>query len=150
MKKAFLTLLAVIALGFAASAQSNTIGLRLGGGSATNAEISYQQALGGNRMEFDFGWNNFNSGTNLNLSATYQWVFPIIGGLDWYIGPGAMLSLYSVQHEPSLGVGVGGQLGIEYTFRIPLTLSLDARPMWNFIGYANNWGGVALGIRYNL
>ena len=156
MKKVLFTLIAVLALSFGVKAQS-TIGLRLGAGAASNAEISFQAGMNSNRMEFDLGWNNFaNVGnqtwTNVSLSATYQWVFPIVGGLNWYVGPGAILNLYDITHlnnsNRHFGIGVGGQIGIEYAFNIPLTLSLDARPMWNFIGYTNNWGGVALGIRY--
>ena len=151
MKKVLFTLIAVMALSFGVKAQ-NTIGLRLGAGAASNAEISFQAGMNSNRMEFDLGWNNFANNPNISLSASYQWVFPIVGGLDWYVGPGAILNLYDITHlnngNSHFGLGVGGQIGIEYAFNIPLTLSLDARPMWNFIGYTKNWGGIALGIRY--
>jgi hypothetical protein len=49
-----------------------------------------------------------------------------------------------------VNVGVGGQIGIEYKFRdLPIQVSLDARPMWDFLGDVNGlgWGG-ALGLRY--
>lgn len=157
MKKVSFILIAIFALSFGAKAQ-NALGLRLGAGSASNVEISYQmQRSNANRLEFDLGWNNFvdkdnDSWTNISLSGTYQWVFPIISNLNWYVGPGAMLSFYDISRSGNdsdhFGIGVGGQIGIEYTFDIPLTLSLDMRPMWNFIGYTKNWGGIALGVRY--
>lgn len=152
MKKVTFILIALFALSFGAKAQ-NAIGLRLGAGSASNAEISLQmQRSNANRLEFDFGWNNYDSWTNISLSGTYQWVFPIISNLNWYVGPGAMLSFYDIgrsgEDNDHFGIGVGGQIGLEYAFGIPLTLSLDMRPMWNFIGYTKNWGGVAFGVRY--
>lgn len=152
MKKVTFILIALFALSFGAKAQ-NAIGLRLGAGSASNAEISFQmQRSNANRLEFDFGWNNYDSWTNISLSGTYQWVFPIISNLNWYVGPGAMLSFYDIgrsgEDNDHFGIGVGGQIGLEYAFGIPLTLSLDMRPMWNFIGYTKNWGGVAFGVRY--
>lgn len=148
MKKVFLTLMAVIALSFAANAQ-HAIGFRLGAGSSANAEISFQQALSDvNRLEFDLGWNNYAKGTNFNFSGMFHWDWNIIGGLDWFVGPGAIVSLYSGTNNAKFGLGVGGQIGLEYTFGFPLKLSLDARPMWNFIGNVNDWGNVCLGIRY--
>ncbi len=49
-------------------------------------------------------------------------------------------------------IGLGGQIGIEYnlnTHDIPLMVSLDARPMWDFLGSNAGFGwGAALGIRY--
>lgn len=157
MKKVSLILIAIFALSFGAKAQ-NAIGLRLEVGSASNAEVSFQTPMSSvNRLELDFGWNNFvnkdnDSWTNISLSGTYQWVFPIIDNLNWYVGPGAMLSFYDIdrsgEDNDHFGIGVGGQIGIEYAFDIPLTLSLDMRPMWNFIGYTKNWGGIAFGVRY--
>lgn len=148
MKKVFLTMITVMVLGFAANAQS-AIGVRLGSGSAFNAELSFQQALSNaNRLELDLGWNNYANGANFNFSGIYQWDWNIVGGLDWFIGPGAIVSLYSGPNNPRFGLGVGGQIGLEYTFGIPLKLSLDARPMWNFIGIAKNWGNICLGVRY--
>lgn len=157
MKKVTFILIAIFALSFGVKAQ-NAIGLRLGAGSASNVEVSFQTPMSmDNRLEFDLGWNNFVHGdngtwTNISLSGTYQWVFPIINSLNWYVGPGAMLSFYDISHSGNdndhFGIGIGGQIGLEYAFDFPLTLSLDMRPMWNFIGYTKNWGGIALGVRY--
>ncbi len=49
-----------------------------------------------------------------------------------------------------LNAGLDGQIGIEYKFRdLPILVSLDARPMWDFPGDVNGlgWGG-APGLRY--
>jgi hypothetical protein len=46
------------------------------------------------------------------------------------VGPGAQLG-YCSNH--GFGLSVGGQLGIEYKFSIPLMISLDIRPLWNVV-----------------
>ena len=47
------------------------------------------------------------------------------------------------------GIGAGGQIGLDYQFNAPIQLSLDVRPMWNFIGHVTGFNyGAALGIRY--
>ncbi len=129
MKKLFLVLAAVVAMSFAANAQSNAFGLRFGGGSGYGAELSYQQGLGGNRLELDLGLSK-NNDSYFHLTGMYHWVMNINGGLNWYIGPGAQLG-YCTNH--GLGVAIGGQLGIEYKFNIPLQIALDIRPLWNFL-----------------
>ena len=62
MKKVFLALIAVVAIGTSTSFAQKAIGLRFGGGSAFGAEVSYQQGMGSNRLEADFG---FKPSTNL-------------------------------------------------------------------------------------
>ena len=104
MKKVTFILIAIFALSFGVKAQ-NAIGLRLGAGSASNAGFSFQMERSStNRLEFDLDWNNFvgkdnGSWTNISLSGTYQWIFPIIDNLNWYVGPGAMLSFYDISHS---------------------------------------------------
>ena len=66
----------------------------------------------------------------------------------WYVGPGATIGIFP-DADKSFGIAVGGQIGIDYELPIPLQLSLDARPMWNFLGAYNGFGwGACLGIRY--
>ena len=155
MKKALLVMIAVIGLGFAANAQNNAIGLRLGYGN----EISYQTAMGANRLELDLGsldallyhysWNF------LSLTATYQWTFGLpVDGLGWYVGPGAMGGFYLSDDSDysGLNIGIGGIIGLDYKFNgLPLQLSLDARPMYAVVHpkYFNGIGySAAFGVRY--
>ena len=149
MKKVFLVLIAVLGFAFAANAQNGAIGVRLGGGSALyGGEISYQLPVGNNRVEFDLG---FSGNEYVNLAGVYQWTGPIAGDFGWYAGPGVNLG-YCIHH--GFGIAAILQGGIEYNFpSIPLQLSLDARPSWDFIKREgcvyNGFGwGVALGIRY--
>ena len=72
MKKLFLVLVAVMGLTFAANAQDNAIGVRLGGGQGYNAEISFQKGLGVSRLEFDLGYHNWENAGSFSLAALYQ------------------------------------------------------------------------------
>ncbi len=155
MKKLLLVLVAVLGISFAASAQSNAIGLRLGYGN----EISYQTALGSNRLELDLGSLDailYHYSYNfLSLTATYQWTFELpVPGLGWYVGPGAMAGFYLSDYstENGLNLGIGGIIGLDYQFdAIPLQLSLDARPMYSIIHpeYFDGIGySAAFGVRY--
>ena len=151
MKKAFLILVAVIGLGFAANAQN--LGFRLGTSNhGGGAEISWQQGMGSNnRLELDLGFNGLFSNSKyqfINLTGIYQWHWYIINGLGWYVGPGATAGIFPNSDSP-FGIAVGGQIGLDYDFYFPLQLSLDARPMWNFLGaYAGFGWGACLGIRF--
>ena len=148
MKK--IILIMVIAIGFAgfASAQvdGNAIGIRFGNG----GEISYQHALGSaNRLELDLGFGSWNYG-GIYLNGAYQWVWDLSAlaeGFNWYAGAGAAVGI-----NEGLGLGVLGQIGIEYNFNIPIQLSLDWRPTFHLISSSSlspfGYDGVALGIRY--
>lgn len=147
MKKALLVLVALVTLGFAANAQQ-AIGLRLNGGAFLGGEVSYQRDMGSNRLEVDLGID-FDNLRHIDLTGVYQWKWNIVGDLDWYAGVGAQARFHN-HDNGGIGIGIGGQIGIQYTFPFPITLSLDARPMWQLIGReAGDWGGAALGIRYN-
>jgi len=157
MKKIVILLIFASSIGICAQAKVNphAIGLRLGGnGSINGAEISYQQQLGDdNRIELDLGWGGNSSWNRMFVVGVYQWDWNIDGGLNWYVGPGASLGLYSYKGDSGyLNVALGGQIGLEYDFNkkgAPILLSIDARPMWDFIGDNAGLGwGTALGLRY--
>lgn len=150
MKKLLLVLIAVIGISFAANAQNNAIGVRLG----TDAEVSLQLGMGNNnRLELDLGVNGLMTWKEyrfFSLTGIYQWHWNIVEGLGWYVGPGAQVSYFQTTAGNNyFNVSVGGQIGLDYKFNIPLQLSLDARPMWNFLGnYAGFGWGACFGIRY--
>jgi hypothetical protein len=87
------------------------------------------------------------------LAGIYHWDWNIVESLNWYIGPGAMVGFYHYDgYQDYVGVALGGQIGLEYDFNsldVPILISVDARPMWDFIGdnAGIGWGG-ALGVRY--
>ena len=148
MKKLFLVAL-LLTVGFAASAQTskgqlyseqNAIGLRLGYG----ADISYQRTLGSfNRFEADLGFTSY----GFNLGGTYQWTWDIENaeGLGWYAGPGVTLGAW----DNNFNVGITGQIGLEYAFDAPISLSIDWKPAIHLINDIDfGWQGFALGVRY--
>lgn len=163
MKKIILSLTIALVQVVGANAQvnPNAIGVRSGGGNyGFGGEISYQKGLGNaNRLELDLGWGSYNAGFGYRAGYTavtgiYHWVFVLDDGLNWYVGPGGQLLLFSNNYigSSSIAAGFGGQIGIEYDFNkhdFPLLLSLDTRPMFLFSngGSGVGWGG-ALSVRY--
>lgn len=156
MKK-FLTLLTIVfGLGLLATAQVNShaIGLRLGGGTFNGAEVSYQHGMGdANRLELDLGWGGNPGHSRIFVAGIYHWHWNIVSGLNWYVGPGASAGLYHYDgFDDYIGVALGGQVGLEFDFNslgAPILLSIDARPMWDFLGNNSGFGyGGALGVRY--
>lgn len=146
-----------------AEAQVNphAIGVRLGGDGGYNNgfEISYQHALGSaNRLELDLGLTSSSHHNYMMVAGIYHWDWNLTGGLNWYIGPGAAVGMYqSKSYNSHLGLGIGGQVGLEFDFSTmgaPILLSLDFRPMWHLLtdSYYHDNGafgwGTALGIRY--
>jgi len=158
MYKIILAITTIVVMSVAANAQieDHAIGVRLGGGNYGGGfEASYQHGLGdANRLEFDLGLNSQNGGSYMSLAGVYQWVWSldeVSDGFNWYAGPGAQLLLVS----NATAVGVGGQVGVEYNLNgpadVPLAISLDTRPMFNFYSGGSKFGwGIALGIRYTL
>lgn len=78
-------------------------------------------------------------------------------GLKWYAGPGAHVGFWSDSwkkdhptDETGIAIGVDGVIGLDYKFNdVPINISLDWQPSFNFVGYnyfEGGWGG--LGIRY--
>ncbi|TXE15104.1 porin family protein [Seonamhaeicola algicola] len=160
MKKLFITTVALLALVFTSNAQSiseNALGLRLGDSDGFGAEISYQRALGdNNRLEFDLGWRDGNNYDGFKLAGLYQWVMPLDGNFNWYVGAGGGIGSFSIETPGNdvtdTFIFAAGDIGIEYDFDIPLQLSLDFRPEIGFGDdvYDNNDldFDIALGIRY--
>ena len=161
MKKTILTLALVVTMvgTLMAQADGKTIGLRLG----YPTEISFQTGLNNvNRLDLGIGLRRYAYGNNshyglLELSGVYQWVWDLSAlskGFNWYAGVGASLGYYSYTFAnysyTGTPVAVLGQVGIEYNFDIPLRLSLDWRPAFQFNANGNGFIGdeIALGIRY--
>ena len=154
MKKAILIFTLIISFLSAVTAQvdNKAIGLRMGSGLGYAAEVSYQQPLSKeNRFELDLGFNN--NGLGLGLNGVYQWVWDLSAladGFNWYAGVGAGIGSYKFDLvNQKFSVGALGQVGIEYKFEIPLTISLDYRPGLYFInGINSSYDGICIAGRY--
>lgn len=169
MKKVLMTLVALVAFTIGAMAQDG-IGLRLGTGSAFNAEASYQKMLSQrNRLELDFGGNiALAPGLNYNhysgfLTGAYHWRFNIVENFGWYLGPALGVGFWAQRYnndpqsnQSGFSLNVGAQGGVEYYFNdIPLMVSLDSRPVFDVLGLGRginlydpfSWG-VCASVRY--
>lgn len=148
MKKIIITLVALFVLGGSASAQWN-MGARINEGWGLGAEFSLQRILSdANRIELDLGLT-WGAGPEhhwmyTTTSGTYQWTFPIVAGLQWFIGLGAQVGLYHHVYEPNsdfnethVSLAAVAQGGIEYNFDFPLQLAIDARPGVDLLGFGH-------------
>lgn len=157
MKKLLLLLsIALIGFTFTMNAQyiaDNAIGLRLGDSDGFGAEISYQTRVrDNNRLEFGLGWRDNNNFSAIRVVALYQWVWNLDGDFNWYAGFGGGLASFSFDdniNDDETALFAAGNIGIEYSFEIPLLISLDFRPEIGF-GKINDDVDfdIALGLRY--
>ncbi|NER13408.1 outer membrane beta-barrel protein [Leptobacterium flavescens] len=159
MKKLFLFIVLAIGVTFSVSAQQiskNALGLRLGDSDGFGAEISYQRGLtDNNRLEFGLGWRDGDDFNAFRLSGLYQWVFPLDGNFNWYVGAGGGIGNVDFDDDfigsddSETFVFIAGDIGIEYNFEIPLLISLDFRPEIGFSDFNDDLDfDIALGIRY--
>lgn len=101
----------------------------------SGAEISYQLYLKGiRRLEVDFGWLSSSSFDVLQWTGIYQWRLIRKGGFNFYMGPGAGIGYanYGYGEDKFYGVLVG-DIGIDYTFGLPIQIGLDYRPEWSLL-----------------
>ena len=146
MKKIIISLIALVALSTAASAQyNNALGIRFGAGSAFGAELSYQGYVGNiNRVELDLGASFGQHYNAISMAAMYHWHWFLAGGFGFFVGPGVQ----AYMSDSHFGLGVGGQAGFDYQFNAPIQISLDIRPMYNLFTQTGFNYGAALGLRY--
>lgn len=89
------------------------------------------------------------------ITGLYELHYDIegLGGLRWYVGPGAHVSFYN--EDNYLGksyIGVDGVIGLDWKVDgAPLNLSIDWQPSFDLgggAGFSGSWGG--LSVRYVL
>lgn len=162
MKKLIYTLFLALPLLSGLQAQQiadHALGLRFGGSNGFGAEVSYQNALGGNnRLEVDLGFRDDSNVTALKLAGIYQWVWRLDGNINWFAGAGGGLgnANYSSRYDNPKFRGsnqfmifAAGNLGLEYNFDFPLLLAVDFRPEIGSSDYINGLDfDIALSLRY--
>lgn len=165
MKKTILTfvvLLTTVSV-FAQNISDNAIGIRFGDNNGFGGEISYQRKLNdSNRLEVDLGIRGNKNYSGFKATGLYQWVFALPDldeNVNWFVGVGGGVGSWKIKEQIINNVTIQGSsstflfgagvIGIEYTFDIPLQISLDFRPE---IGFNNVYDGfnsdLGLGIRY--
>jgi len=156
MKRLILTIIiGLLALSGLKAQYTGAIGLR--GGLSQGITFKYLNA-GSSGFEF-IGATRYKG---MNLTLLYE-MHNSLGGVEnlyFFYGFGAHLGYYDIEntnweleeYETGNKVIIGGDviLGIEYVFAdIPLSLSGDWKPAFNFIGHKNFWGdSAALSVRY--
>ena len=150
-------LAAVLTVGVAlsATAQVESVGLRLGGGQLLCGEVSARWPMDANRVEAGLGWSRFGYHSDMGLGATYQWHGQWHNGFGWYAGFGlhaAWQTWQSGHGDRNVAVAAMLQAGIEYSLpSSPISFTLDVRPRLYLV--PDNQlllGDVALGVRYRL
>ncbi len=152
--KTLTMLVTLVLISFSINAQDiskNALGLRIGDNNGFGGEITYQRYLKeNNRLEFDLGWRDSNNVEAFKLTTLYQWVFPLDGSFNWYVGAGGGVGSFDAGLTDGTFLFAAGDIGIEYNFDIPLLLSLDFRPELGFNDeFSDNVDfDIALGIKY--
>ncbi|MBO7117446.1 MAG: hypothetical protein J6V81_02080 [Bacteroidales bacterium] len=141
MKKLIAILVAALAFAAVASAQPRALGVR----ATYGGELSYQHSLGANFLEADLGFAVHNG---FVLTGIYDFVLGQSGGFSVYAGPGAQIAFWDTPDYNGIGLGVAGQFGVEYMFPVPVAISLDWRPRFDFIHEGFGYSSIALSLRY--
>lgn len=141
MKKLIAILVAALAFAAVVSAQPRALGVR----ATYGGELSYQHSLGANFLEADLGFAVHNG---FVLTGIYDFVLGQSGGFSVYAGPGAQIAFWDTPDYNGIGLGVAGQFGVEYMFPVPVAISLDWRPRFDFIHEGFGYSSIALSLRY--
>ena len=142
MKKVIAILIAALAFASIASAQPRALGVR----ATYGGELSYQHSMGSaSFLEADLGFAVHNG---FVLTGIYDFILGQSGGFSVYAGPGAQVALWDTPDYTGIGLGIAGQFGVEYMFPVPVAISLDWRPRFDFIHEGFGYSSIALGLRY--
>ena len=151
MKKALLIFAVLFGFAAVSVAQPKALGVRIGYG----VDLSYEHNVSSaDFLEFELGLDDGFHGDAFHVDGVYNFMIAqpnwTAGTWGFYGGPGASVAMYNGDNN-TLYAGIVGNLGLEYTFNIPLQLSLDVRPRLMF-GDGGVWSdGIftfGLGIRY--
>lgn len=150
MKKIILVFIASLSL---MSANSQTvkkaIGARIGEGTASSIEFTYQHPLSSHtRLELDASTGFSSNSFSIGATGLHQWVFDIENGFQWFLGAGASIgnTIYdsydnngNPEKDSYFTLALNPNGGVEYWFKnIPLQLSVDARPYWHVLDHDAN------------
>lgn len=154
MKKIVFTILLIAGLFLFGNAKDYNTGVGLRGGFTNGFTI--KQFIGSNVALEGIIASRWRG---LEVTGLYEIHnrFVQIDRLNWYIGLGGHVGLWDGNNVKwgSAGtsytvVGVDGVLGLEYSFlQIPINISIDWKPTFNFYGYKGFWAdGGAISLRY--
>ncbi|MDA3819536.1 MAG: hypothetical protein PF590_03590 [Candidatus Delongbacteria bacterium] len=157
MKKILFTFMLAFVVSFSVQAQYKAaIGLRGG----LSQGITYKQMMGGGSA-FEFIGATRWQGINLTVLYERQNSLGGVEGLYYFYGFGGHIGFWDTAYLPhgwyeddesgsKMVIGGDAILGIEYCIpTVPISISVDWKPAFNFIGYSGFWGdNGAFSIRY--
>ena len=140
MKKILFTIF--ILAGFFQLNQAQEIGVRFGDATGGNVAIDAVFSLGSwSRVHGDVSF-----GDGVGIDLLWDFIYQPLSGeaFNWYAGVGPFAWI----GDP-FGFGVVGELGLEYKFKFPMSISADWRPSFRIIENTDfHAGGFGLNIRY--
>ena len=140
MKKGLTLIAALMLITTIASAQE--VGIRWG--DVTGGDVAVDAVFSLGKFSRVHGDISFGNGVGVDL--LWNFIYRPIGGeaLNWYAGVGP----YAVFDDP-FTLGVVGELGLEYRFNFPISVSADWRPSFQIIDNTDfHAGGFGLNVRY--
>lgn len=156
MKKILITCLIVLGLVSVSNGQDYKTGIGLRAGLANGLTIKhFTREKSAVEFILSSRWRGFDV---TGLYEVHNQAFNT-ERLKWFIGFGGHIGFwngdYTYKYWGYEGTsytvaGIDGILGLEYSFtEVPINLSLDWKPAFNFVGYNGFWvDGGALSIRY--
>ncbi len=86
-------------------------------------------------------------GNGVGIDLLWDFIYKPLGqeAFNWYAGVGP----YAVFDTPNTNLGVMGELGLEYKFDFPMSVSADWRPSFRIVDNTDfSAGGFGLNVRY--
>jgi hypothetical protein len=139
MKK--LTLIAAFMM-ITTIASAQEVGARWGDVTGGDVAVDAVFSLG----EFSRVHADISFGNGVGVDLLWDFIYKPLGGeaLNWYAGVGP----YAVFDDP-FTLGIVGELGLEYRFNFPISVSADWRPSFRIIDNTDfHAGGFGLNVRY--
>ena len=141
MKKMFTFFVALFILSTTMFAQTE-LGIRAGDVSGGNFAVDGIISIASwSRIHADV---SFGSGVGIDL--LWDFIYQPLDGeaLNWYAGVGPF-----AQIDDPFALGVVGEIGLEYRFKFPLSVSADWHPAFRIIENTDfSAGGFGLNVRY--
>jgi hypothetical protein len=123
-------------------ASAQEVGVRWGDVTGGDVAVDAVFSMGNlSRIHADISFGN-----GVGVDLLWDFIYKPLGGeaLNWYAGVGP----YAVFDDP-FTLGIVGELGLEYRFNFPVSVSADWRPSFRIIDDTDfHAGGFGLNIRY--
>ncbi len=142
-KLVLISTLAVFTIGLT-KVNAQEIGIRFGDALGNKNSIAIDGIIGLGKFSRVHVDVSFGNGVGIELLADF--IYKPLGGeagLYWYVGAGPALFL----GDPFI-LGISGEIGLEYRFSFPMSLSADYRPTLVIIEDTDFKNGFGLNVRY--